>query len=83
LVCILKYNNHYLLPFERDYSISAPIEDRIPKILTRVRTGRRRLEAYLAKLSQEDMLIPGIVGQWSIKDVIAHIMENVLQYKYT
>jgi hypothetical protein len=60
--------------------MSAPIEDRIPKILTRVRTGHRRLEAYLAKLSQEDMLIPGIVGQWSIKDVIAHIMENVLQY---
>jgi hypothetical protein len=52
-----------------------PTEDRSTIVLKRVRTERRRLEANLAKLSPLDMLIPGVVGQWSIKDVIAHIME--------
>jgi hypothetical protein len=50
-------------------------EDRSTTVLKRVRTERRRLEANLAKLNPEDMLIPGVVGQWSVKDVIAHIME--------
>lgn len=40
-----------------------------------MRTERRRLEAALARLSPEDMLIPGVVNQSSVKDIIAHIME--------
>ncbi len=36
-------------------------------------TERRRLEQNLAKLSQADMLQPGVVGEWSVKDVLAHL----------
>ena len=52
-----------------------PPEDWPAHVLKRVRDERRRLEANLAPLSPEEMLIPGVTGKWSVKDVIAHIME--------
>lgn len=52
-----------------------PPEDRPVFVLKRVRTERRRLEATLARLSPDEMLIPGVTNQWSVKDIVAHIME--------
>lgn len=43
------------------------------EILERLRTERARLEAAIAGLSEETMRQPGVVGHWSIKDVLAHI----------
>ena len=49
--------------------------DRPTKVLQRVRDERRRLNATLAKLTSAQMLIPGVVNDQTVKDVIAHIME--------
>lgn len=43
------------------------------EILDRLRTERARLEAAIAGLSEETMCQPGVVGHWSVKDVLAHI----------
>jgi hypothetical protein len=43
------------------------------QIIKRLHTERRRLEANLARLSQEDMLRPNTMGQWSFKDMLAHL----------
>ncbi|MEX2227037.1 MAG: ClbS/DfsB family four-helix bundle protein [Dehalococcoidia bacterium] len=37
------------------------------------RSSRGALEAELAQLSDEQMLTPGVVDDWSVKDVLAHI----------
>ncbi len=50
-------------------------ENRPAKVLKRVRDERRRLNATLAKLTPAEMLIPGVVNDQTVKDVIAHIME--------
>ncbi len=50
-------------------------EERPAFVLKRVKDERRRLEANLAGLSPEEMLIPGVCGESSVKDVLAHIME--------
>ncbi len=50
-------------------------EDRPAWVLKRLRDQRRRLEANLAQISAEDMVIPGVCGDWSVKDIVAHIME--------
>jgi hypothetical protein len=43
------------------------------KIIKRLHTERRRLEANLARLSREDILQHNTMGQWSFKDVLAHL----------
>jgi hypothetical protein len=43
------------------------------KIIKRLHTERRRLEANLARLSREDILRLDVVGAWSFKDVLAHL----------
>ena len=45
------------------------------QILKRLQTERRRLEQNLAGLSPDDMLRPGVVGEWSVKDVLAHLAD--------
>jgi hypothetical protein len=44
-------------------------------ILKRVQTERQRLEQNISGLSPDEMLQPGVVGQWSIKDVLAHLAD--------
>jgi hypothetical protein len=44
------------------------------KLLETLRTERGNWESLLEKIGEERMTIPGVVGDWSIKDVIAHIM---------
>jgi len=43
--------------------------------LEKLQTERRRLEQNLAQLSENDMLQPGVVGEWSVKDVLAHLAD--------
>ncbi len=42
-------------------------------ILERIATERRRLEANLARVPPEMWALPGVVGAWSIKDILAHL----------
>jgi uncharacterized protein (TIGR03083 family) len=43
------------------------------ELLGQIREERRQLEELLATLSPEQMLRPGTCGEWSIRDVLAHI----------
>jgi len=45
------------------------------KIIESLQTERKRLEQNLAGLSREDLEKPGVVGEWSIKDVLAHLAD--------
>jgi hypothetical protein len=45
------------------------------KLLDLIRVERRRLEDFLAELSQEDMVQSGVIGEWSVKDVLAHLVD--------
>jgi hypothetical protein len=40
-----------------------------------VRAVRGRLEKTLAELSPEEIIRPGVIGDWSAKDVMAHLMD--------
>lgn len=42
--------------------------------LEKLQTTRAEWEALLNKVGEERMLQPGATGEWSVKDVIAHIM---------
>jgi uncharacterized protein (TIGR03083 family) len=43
-------------------------------ILNLLHTEYGRLQATLAKLTPEQMLQPNVVGYWSVKDVLAHLV---------
>ncbi len=43
--------------------------------LQRLETERQRLEQNISGLSPAEMLRPGVVGQWSVKDVLAHLAD--------
>jgi hypothetical protein len=45
------------------------------KIKERILTERRRLERNLALLSDDDMLEPSVIGEWSVKDILAHLFD--------
>ena len=44
-----------------------------PELLNHIRTERGRLEETLARLTHAQMLLPGVDGEWSVKDALAHI----------
>jgi uncharacterized protein (TIGR03083 family) len=44
-------------------------------LLDAIEIERSALEALLASLSPEQMTEPGTVGEWSVKDVLAHLIE--------
>jgi hypothetical protein len=44
------------------------------QLLKDIYTERRRLEKNLSTLSEEDMLQPGVIGTWSVKDMLVHIV---------
>lgn len=44
-----------------------------PELLRRIREERRALEKILARLTHPQMLLPGVDGEWSVKDVLAHL----------
>lgn len=43
------------------------------ELIQRIETDWARLQAALDGLSEEQLHTPGVVGDWSIKDVLAHI----------
>ena len=43
------------------------------QLLKDIHTERRRLEKTLATLSAAEMVLAGVVGTWSVKDVLAHL----------
>jgi len=43
------------------------------ELLERIHTGRQQLEAILAQISDDHMTTPSLPGQWSAKDLLAHI----------
>jgi hypothetical protein len=44
-------------------------------ILESIRTERRRLEQNLERLSDEQMEMAGVVGEWTVKDTLAHLAD--------
>jgi hypothetical protein len=44
-------------------------------VVQRLNTERRRLENTLSLLALGDMLQPGVVRHWSVKDVLAHLYD--------
>ncbi len=44
-------------------------------IIKRLQTERKRLEKNLSYLSPGSMLRAGVVGEWSVKDVLAHVAD--------
>ena len=44
------------------------------ELLGNLRQTRKKWQALLAQIDEEQMTIPGVVGEWSVKDIIAHIV---------
>ncbi len=44
-----------------------------PELLEQIRTERGYLEETLARLTHAQMLLPGVDGEWNVKDALAHI----------
>ena len=44
-----------------------------PMLLEFIRSEHSLLELTLARLTHTQMLLPGVEGEWSIKDILAHI----------
>jgi hypothetical protein len=44
-------------------------------MIERLQTERYRLERNPDGLSQEEMVKPGVVGEWSVKDVLVHLAD--------
>lgn len=42
-------------------------------LFRRIEAGWRELQDALSGLSEEDMLEPGAVGEWSVRDLMAHV----------
>jgi hypothetical protein len=45
------------------------------RIVSQLEAERRRLEQNLAGLSPHSMLAPGVIGEWSVKDILAHLAD--------
>jgi len=43
------------------------------ELLAQIRSEHGKLEETLARLTHPQMLLPGVDGQWSVKDALAHI----------
>lgn len=52
-----------------------PPEKTKKRILQMLNTERKRLEQNLATLTPKEMLLPGVVGEWSVKDILAHLAD--------
>src|SRR5690348_7645855 len=58
-------------PFEGD----TPMAEQLDKtqLLNSMHTGYAVFETLLAPLNQEQMTKPGVNGEWSVKDILAHL----------
>src|SRR5438552_7081604 len=44
-----------------------------PKLLDSLRSARAEWDSLLSQISEERMAQPGVAGDWSVKDIIAHV----------
>jgi hypothetical protein len=44
------------------------------ELLKDIQLERQRLEKALVVFSKEDMIQPGVIGEWSVKDLLAHLV---------
>lgn len=51
------------------------MEDKMTRtrLLEEIQTEHQRLEESLALVSKEQMLLPGVIEDWTVKDLLAHI----------
>ena len=54
--------------------MAGPIKDK-PQLLESIRDTRAGLEKKYAKLTPEQMVWPGSMGDWSVKDILAHLVD--------
>ncbi|HET9914364.1 MAG TPA: ClbS/DfsB family four-helix bundle protein [Anaerolineales bacterium] len=45
------------------------------QLLEAIEVEHQALEGLLDRLSSAQMVLPGVVGEWSVKDVLAHLLE--------
>src|SRR5258708_31311450 len=45
-----------------------------PRLRDKIRTGQAEFEAVLAPLNAGQLTAPGVNGDWSIKDILAHLV---------
>lgn len=50
-----------------------PLEIAKPELITHILTSRQALEKSLQGLTSDQMALPGVSGDWSVKDILAHI----------
>jgi hypothetical protein len=53
------------------------------KLLAAIHAGHDTFKSLLAEFTEEQLLQPGVVGEWSIKDILAHIVvheERMIQW---
>ncbi len=58
----------------RNWSHTGMWQDK-ESILNSIKTERRRLEKNLVNLSDEDIVEPSVIGEWSVKDILAHLVD--------
>ena len=51
----------------------------LAEFLDTIKTARGAWESQLARLRPDQMSIPGVVGNWSVKDLVAHITWSELE----
>jgi hypothetical protein len=51
------------------------LETRKSDLLERIHTEHRRLEQNLDGLTEVDLIVPGVNGDWAIKDLLAHLAD--------
>ncbi len=43
-------------------------------VVKKIRSERNLLEKSVSNLTEQEMLLEGVVGEWSVKDILAHLM---------
>ena len=51
----------------------APESARIEKLLQQLDTAWKEFQASYDGLSDKQLLVPGVTGEWSVRDLIAHV----------
>src|SRR5262245_19790217 len=51
----------------------ATATDRVAKLLDKLEAAWSEFQESYAGLSDEQMVEPGVTGEWSVRDVIAHV----------
>lgn len=49
------------------------VQDRVRRLIDKVESAWSDFHIAYAGLPEEDLLIPGACGDWSIRDLIAHV----------